>query len=129
MPQTEAWITMGFVGNEVGGPLVGTALWQGVLLADVLRAARPRPGATQVVGRSVDGYTGAFGLPLALDGRTARIALGMNGEPLPVAHGFPARLVVPGHHGSRPCSPPPRSATTPGARGPGPGRRLRVATS
>jgi len=57
-------------------PLVGTALWQGVLLADVLRAARPRPGATQVVGRSVDVYTGAFGLPLALDGRTALIALG-----------------------------------------------------
>lgn len=61
MPQTEAWITMGCVDNEVGGPLVDTALWQGVLLADVLRAARPRPGATQVVGRSVDGYTGAFG--------------------------------------------------------------------
>ncbi len=80
-------------------PLVGTALRQGVLLADVLRAARPRPGATQVVGRSVDVYTGAFGLPLALDGRTALIALGMNGEPLPVAHGFPARLVVPGLYG------------------------------
>jgi len=47
MPQTEAWITMGCVGNEVGGPLVDTALWQGALLADVLRAARPRPGATQ----------------------------------------------------------------------------------
>ncbi len=99
MPQTEAWITVGCVGNDVGGGLIGTARWQGVLLADLLRAAGPRQGAAQVVGTSVDGYTGAFGLPLALDGRNALLALGMNGEPLPVAHGFPARLVVPGLYG------------------------------
>lgn len=99
MPQTEAWITMGCVGNPVGGPLVGTARWQGVLLADLLRAAGPTTGAAQVVGRSVDGYTGAFPLPLALDGRTALVALGMNGQPLPVDHGFPARLIVPGLYG------------------------------
>jgi len=99
MPQTEAWITIGCVGNEVGGDLIGTARWQGVLLADLLRAAGPRPDAAQVVGTSVDGYTGAFGLPLALDGRNAMIAIGMNGEPLPVQHGFPARLVVPGLYG------------------------------
>ena len=99
MPQTEAWITIGCVGNDVGGPLVGTARWQGVLLADVLRAAGPRSSATQVAMTSVDGYTGAFPLSTALDGRNALIALGMNGEPLPVAHGFPARVIVPGLYG------------------------------
>jgi DMSO/TMAO reductase YedYZ molybdopterin-dependent catalytic subunit len=99
MPQTEAWITIGCVGNPVGGPLVATARWQGVVLADVLRAAGPRSPATQVAMTSVDGYTGAFPLATALDGRQALIALGMNGEPLPIAHGFPARVIVPGLYG------------------------------
>ena len=99
MPQVEGWITLGCVGNEVGGPLVGTALWQGVLLADLLRAAGVRPEATQLVGLSVDGYTGAFPSALALDGRDALIAIGMNGVSLPVEHGFPARMVVPGLYG------------------------------
>jgi len=99
LPQTEAWVTLGCVGNRVGGSLVGTTRWQGVLLADLLRQAGPRPGAVQVVGRSVDGYTGAFPLSLALDGRTALVAVAMGGEPLPVEHGFPARLLVPGLYG------------------------------
>lgn len=99
MPQTETWATIGCVGNDVGGSLVGTARWEGVLLADVLRAAGPRAAASQVAMTSVDGYTGAFPLTFALDGRHALIALGMNGEALPVAHGFPARIVVPGLYG------------------------------
>jgi len=99
MPQVEAWITLGCVGNEVGGDLVGTALWQGVLLSDLLRTAGVAPGATQVVGRSVDGYTGAFPIWLALDGRDALLAVGMNGALLPREHGYPARLVVPGLYG------------------------------
>lgn len=52
MPQLEAWITLGCVGNDVGGDLVGTVLWQGVLLVDLLRAAGVQPAATQLVGRS-----------------------------------------------------------------------------
>ena len=99
MPHTEAWITISCVGNDVGGPLVGTARWQGVLLADLLRAAGPRTSAPQVAMTSVDGYSGAFPLSAALDGRNVLIALGMNGEPLPVAHGFPARVIVPGLYG------------------------------
>lgn len=99
LPQVEAWITLGCVGNNVGGNLVGTARWQGVLLADLLRAAGPHPAAAQVALTSVDGYTGSFGLASALDGRDAMVAIGMNGEPLPIAHGFPARLVVPGLYG------------------------------
>lgn len=99
MPQVEAWITLGCVGNEVGGDLVGTPLWQGVRLADLLRAAGVQPAATQLVGRSVDGYTGAFPAALALDGRDGLVAVGMNGEVLPVEHGYPARLVVPGLYG------------------------------
>ena len=98
-PQVEADVTLQCVSNEVGGGLVGTARWQGVRLADLLREAGVRPGADQVVGWSVDGFSAGFPTAVALDGREALVAVGMNGELLPVRHGFPARLVVPGLYG------------------------------
>ena len=99
MPHIEADVTLSCVSNEIGGDLAGNARWQGVLLADLLRRARVRPGATQVLGRSVDGFTAGFPTAVAHDGRNAMVAVAMNGEPLPTAHGFPARLVVPGLYG------------------------------
>ncbi len=97
---TETWeVTLSCVSNEVGGNLVGTARWQGVALADLLDEAGIQPDASQVVGRSVDGWTAGFPTEVARDGRPAFVAVGMNGEPLPVAHGFPARLVVAGLYG------------------------------
>jgi DMSO/TMAO reductase YedYZ molybdopterin-dependent catalytic subunit len=83
----------------VGGTLIGNARWLGVRLDEVLAEAGPRPGATQLVGRSVDGFTAGFPVEVALDGRDALLAVGMNGEPLPIRHGFPVRLVVPGLYG------------------------------
>ncbi len=99
MRQYEADVTLQCVSNEVGGDLVGNARWQGVLLSDVLAQVGVQRGADQLVGRSVDDFTAGFPTALALDGRPAMIALGMNGEPLPQDHGFPARLVVPGVYG------------------------------
>jgi DMSO/TMAO reductase YedYZ molybdopterin-dependent catalytic subunit len=94
----EADITMTCVSNEVGGGLVGNARWLGVRLDDLLDEAGIDADADQVVGRSVDGYTCGFPTA-ALDGRDALVAVGMNGEPLPLRHGFPARLIVPGLYG------------------------------
>jgi DMSO/TMAO reductase YedYZ molybdopterin-dependent catalytic subunit len=99
MDLVEADITLTCVSNEVGGRLLGTARWLGVRLADVLDRAGVRGEATQVVGRSVDGYTCGFPVEAALDGRDALVALGMNGVPLPREHGFPVRLVTPGLYG------------------------------
>lgn len=99
MPSREEVITLSCVSNEVGGDLVGNARWLGVSLADLLRQAGVKPGATQIVGRSVDDFTVGFPTEVALDGRPALVAYGMNGEPLPGPHGFPARLVVPGLYG------------------------------
>lgn len=94
----ESDITMTCVSNEVGGKLVGNARWLGVRLDDLLDDAGIQEGADQIVGRSVDRYT--CGFPVAvLDGRDAMVALGMNGAPLPLEHGFPARLIVPGLYG------------------------------
>jgi DMSO/TMAO reductase YedYZ molybdopterin-dependent catalytic subunit len=99
MPMEEHDITLVCVSNEIGDRLSGNARWRGVRLDEVLRRARPRPGATQLVGVSVDGFTTGFPTALALDGRNALVAVTMNGEPLPDEHGFPARLVVPGVYG------------------------------
>ncbi|MCC5953217.1 MAG: molybdopterin-dependent oxidoreductase [Acidimicrobiia bacterium] len=94
----EADITLTCVSNEVGGNLVGTARWLGVRLDDLLADAGIDPAADQIVGRSTDGYTCGFPVD-TLDGRDALVAVAMNGEPLPLRHGFPARLIVPGLYG------------------------------
>jgi DMSO/TMAO reductase YedYZ molybdopterin-dependent catalytic subunit len=92
-------LTLVCVSNEVGGHLAGTARWLGVPLADLLREAGVQPGANQLVSRSRDGFTAGTPVDVVLDGRDALVAVGMNGEPLPVEHGFPARLIVPGLYG------------------------------
>ncbi len=91
-------ITLTCVSNLIGGNLVGNARWLGFPLQELLDEAGVRDGADQIVGRSADDYTGGFPLEAAAD-RDAIVAIGMNGEPLPIAHGFPVRLVVPGLYG------------------------------
>lgn len=93
-------ITLTCVSNEVGGELLGNAMWLGVPLRDVLRKAGPKSGADMVLSRSVDGYTASTPLSaLTDDGLDAILAVAMNGEPLPLEHGFPVRMVVPGLYG------------------------------
>ncbi len=92
-------ITISCVSNEVGGGLVGNAMFQGVLLKDVLDEAGVQSGATQVVSRSIDGWSCGSPTSVIMDGRDAMIAVAMNGEPLPAEHGYPVRLVVPGLYG------------------------------
>jgi len=92
-------ITICCVSNEVGGRLIGNARWLGVPLKELLEEAGVQSGADQIVGRSVDGFACGFPVENALDGRDAMVAIGMNGAPLPLEHGFPARLIVPGLYG------------------------------
>lgn len=99
LPMVERDLTLTCVSNEVGGPYAGNARWLGVRLADLLSRAGVDPGAEQLLSTSVDGWTASTPISAALDGRDAIVAVGMNGEPLPAEHGFPARLVVPGLYG------------------------------
>jgi DMSO/TMAO reductase YedYZ molybdopterin-dependent catalytic subunit len=100
MPTIERDITLTCVSNEVGGPYVGGARWLGVPLADVLaRAGIEGTRADQILSTDVDGMTISTPLDVALDGRDAMLAIGMNGGPLPREHGFPVRMVVPGLYG------------------------------
>ena len=98
----EIEVTLSCVSNPVGGDLVGNAVWRGIPLSELFEEAGiidPTDAQTQVFSRSVDGFTCGFPTPLAYDGRTAMLALEMNGEPLPIIHGFPARIVVAGLYG------------------------------
>ncbi|UJW31098.1 molybdopterin-dependent oxidoreductase [Saccharothrix sp. AJ9571] len=99
-PLVERTITMTCVSNEVGGTYVSTANFVGVDLADLLAEAGVRPGAEQLFSTSADGWTCGSPVATAADpSRGAMLAIGMNGEPLPIEHGFPARLVIPGLYG------------------------------
>ena len=95
----EAWVTLACVSNEVGGNLVGNAKWLGLPVREVLARAMPHPDADMVLSRSADGFTASTPIEALTDGRDALLAVGMNGDPLPVEHGFPVRLVVPGLYG------------------------------
>jgi DMSO/TMAO reductase YedYZ molybdopterin-dependent catalytic subunit len=99
-PLVERTVTLTCVSNPVGGPYISNATWIGVDLADLLNEAGVKPGAEQVFSSSVDGWTSGTPVTAVMDPqRGAMLAIGMNGEPLPFAHGFPARLVVPGLYG------------------------------
>ena len=98
-PMIQRYVTLACVSNEVGGDLISNALWLGTPVKALLDEAQPLPGADQVVQRSVDGWTCGSPTAALTDGRDALLAIGMNGRPLPVAHGFPVRMVVPGLYG------------------------------
>ncbi len=99
-PLVEHMVTLTCVSNEVGGRLAGNALWLGYPIRDLLAEARPDPDADMVLSRSDDGWTAGTPLDVLTDpDRQALLAIGMNGEPLPIEHGFPVRMVVPGLYG------------------------------
>ncbi|WP_243064508.1 molybdopterin-dependent oxidoreductase [Humibacter sp. RRB41] len=100
LPLEEHTITLACVSNEVGGDLVGNATWLGYPVRKLLAKTRPKASADMVLSRSVDGFTAGTPLDVLTDiGTDALIAVGMNGSPLPLEHGFPVRMVVPGLYG------------------------------
>ncbi|MCH5641077.1 MULTISPECIES: molybdopterin-dependent oxidoreductase [unclassified Gordonia (in: high G+C Gram-positive bacteria)] len=99
MPMTERLVTLTCVSNEVGGDLIGNAKWLGVPMKEVLELAGVRPGADMLLSTSSDGWTCGTPVSAVTDGRDALLAIGMNGEPLPIEHGYPIRQVIPGLYG------------------------------
>ena len=95
----EKTVTLTCVSNPVGGDLISNATWTGYRVRDLLRAAGVRPDADMVLSESIDGWTAGTPVEALTDDRDALLAIGMNGVPLPVEHGYPARLVVPGLYG------------------------------
>ncbi|MDT0181726.1 molybdopterin-dependent oxidoreductase [Microbacterium sp. ARD31] len=99
LPLAESDTTLACVSNTVGGLLIGNARWLGHPIRELLARARPTEDADMVLSRSIDGFTASTPLEVLTDDRPAILAVGMNGEPLPLEHGFPVRMVVPGLYG------------------------------
>lgn len=99
MPMIEKDITLNCVSNEVGGPYIGGARWLGVRVKDLLARAGVQAGAEQVLSKAIDGFTVSTPIQALTDDRNAMIVIGMNGQPLPPEHGFPARMITPGLYG------------------------------
>ncbi|WP_316312897.1 molybdopterin-dependent oxidoreductase [Clavibacter michiganensis] len=100
LPLEEHVTTLTCVSNEIGGNLIGNALWLGYPIRLLLERAKPTAGADMVLSTSQDGWTASTPLEALTDpDRASILAVGMNGEPLPQQHGFPVRMVVPGLYG------------------------------
>ncbi|SPM32050.1 molybdopterin-dependent oxidoreductase [Mycobacterium terramassiliense] len=95
----ETVTTLTCVSNPVGGNLISTGVWTGYRLADLLAAAGVHADADMVLSTSIDGFTAGTPVRALTDGRDALLAVGLNDQPLPIEHGYPARLVVPGLYG------------------------------
>jgi DMSO/TMAO reductase YedYZ molybdopterin-dependent catalytic subunit len=95
----EKMVTLTCVSNPVGGDLIGNAVWRGYRVRDLLARSGVHRDADMVLSTSSDGFTAGTPLEALTDGRDALVAIAMNGDPLPVEHGYPARLVVPGLYG------------------------------
>ena len=101
MPATSEHVTLECISNNVGGGQISTGLFAGVPLRSLLEAAGVQPGASVVAFKSRDGYTESLALGLVMDSPEILVAHSLNGEPLPDRHGFPARILVPGHYGMK----------------------------
>jgi DMSO/TMAO reductase YedYZ molybdopterin-dependent catalytic subunit len=95
----EKMVTLTCVSNPVGGELISNAVWSGYRVRDLLAAAGIHPDSDMVLSTSTDGFTAGTPVEALTDDRDALLAITMNGQPLPVEHGYPARLVVPGLYG------------------------------
>ena len=99
LPLEESTTTLACVSNEVGGNLISNATWLGYPIRHLLARAKPTAGADMVLSKSQDGWTAGTPLEALTDERNAILAVGMNGQPLPLEHGYPVRMVVPGLYG------------------------------
>ncbi|HZZ47062.1 MAG TPA: molybdopterin-dependent oxidoreductase [Pseudonocardia sp.] len=99
-PLVERTITLTCVSNPVNGNLISTANFIGAELRPLLLESGVRPGAEQLFTTSIDGWTASTPIEVVMEpDRGALLVVGMNGEALPVEHGFPVRMVVPGLYG------------------------------
>jgi DMSO/TMAO reductase YedYZ molybdopterin-dependent catalytic subunit len=98
MPAIEEFVTLECISNKIGGDLIGTALWKGIRLKDILEKAKILPGVQYIVFRCSDGYDVGIPLNKGLMNETI-LAYEMNLAPLTSKHGFPIRAIVPGLYG------------------------------
>jgi DMSO/TMAO reductase YedYZ molybdopterin-dependent catalytic subunit len=100
MPSQTQILTMQCISNPVGGDLTSSSRWTGVLLKDVLARAGIQAAATGALFKSVDGFFEFVTMEDIMDDR-CMLVYDMNGEPLPIEHGFPLRVYIPNRYGMK----------------------------
>ena len=101
LPSIEEYVTLACISNNVGGDLMSTGYFRGVRLRDLLSMASPQPQGTWVAFRARDGYTESLPMSLVQGAPEVLVAYDLGGAPLPMNHGFPARVLIPGHYGMK----------------------------
>jgi DMSO/TMAO reductase YedYZ molybdopterin-dependent catalytic subunit len=101
IPGVTQVVTLECVSNTVGGNLMSTGRFTGVPLRDLLTMASPTSSARAVGFKARDGYTESLSLDTVMQAPEILIAYRLNGAALPNLHGFPARVLVPGHYGMK----------------------------
>ncbi|HKC19309.1 MAG TPA: molybdopterin-dependent oxidoreductase [Candidatus Dormibacteraeota bacterium] len=101
LPSTTEYVTLECVSNDVGGPQISTGSFTGVPLAKLVEMASPQAAASWVTFQARDGYTESVALSMVRSQPEILVAYDLNGAPLPTAHGYPARIVIPGHYGMK----------------------------
>lgn len=99
-PPVSQVITLECISNYVGGDLISTTRFTGTPVKNVLQKAGLKDGATYIQMASSDGFYETMPISEAMDERTL-LVYAMNGEQLPVLHGFPLRIYIPNHYGMK----------------------------
>jgi hypothetical protein len=93
-------ITLSCISNQIGGDLISTSYWIGVRLPYLLQSLGLRPEAKALAISAADGFYESVSLEDMRDPRTL-LVYGMNGQTLPIEHGYPLRIYIPDRYGMK----------------------------
>lgn len=100
LPAISQYLTLECISNEIGGSQIGNAQWKGVRLRDLLSSVSIKRSVRKLALFGMDDYSDSITISQAM-GDGVILAYEMNGVPLPVKHGFPVRLLIPGIYGMK----------------------------
>ena len=101
LPSTTEYVTLECISNNVGGELMSTGRFTGVSVRDLLARAGAQTGGTWAAFSASDGYAESLPLSLLQGAPEILVAYDLDSAPLPRGHGFPARMLIPGHYGMK----------------------------
>ncbi|TMD89388.1 MAG: hypothetical protein E6I73_10615 [Chloroflexi bacterium] len=101
LPSTTEYVTLECISNDVGGGLISTGSFTGVSLSVLLAMASPRAEGSWAAFKARDGYAESLPMSMIQSSPEYLVAYDLDGAPLPELHGFPARILLPGHYGMK----------------------------